>query len=731
MHMALMADAVTTTAPGAARLESLFRPNSVAIVGASEKSLFSNIAWNNLVQFGFADRAHLVNRRGVKTHGQPTVTSCAELPAGVDVAFLMVPQAGTIDALKEAAAAGIRNAVVLTSGYGEAGPGGKVAQAELTRTAQDLGMLLLGPNHLGFVNVTDGIPVSSLLDLPRTAGHVGLVAQSGATAGSMMDFARMCDIGFSHVVTTGNEAMITATDVLDFLVDDEQSRAVALFIETIRRPELFLAAIERASEAGKAIVVLKLGTSELAARTAQAHTGSLVGDDRTIDAIFRQYGVIRVDSVEDLLITAQLAAFTGPLAASGVGITSISGGACDVIADRGQDLGLNLVTLTEKTVEKVSALLPSYGTPHNPLDVTGAAVIDPTLFTSLLSAVAEDPGVSLVATIFDLPWEEAPIHGAAAMCRAIGTGIAQAPVPGFVINQTLRPVTAYTRGLLHDYRIPLVIGGLRNAVVAMSGVGRWSEVRRHTRQVSTLADSVALPAPDERHGSWSEWRTRELLGSAGVPVIPAVLVTTEDDALSAAADLGTVAMKIVSQDILHKSDVGGVRLGVSADDVRDAYRSIVTSVAQHAPGAAVSGVLISPMRAPAVELLVGVVADPDWALILAVGLGGVFVELLQDFSLRRLPVGPDDVREMLAELRGRAVLDGVRGTPPVDVGAVVSAICSIAALASALGDDLLSLEVNPLRADADGVEALDAIVTWRVADRRVPDSLVGRAKSCD
>jgi acyl-CoA synthetase (NDP forming) len=712
---------IATTAPGAARLQSLFRPKSVAIVGASEKSLFSSIAWSNLERFGFADHTHLVNRRGVLTHGRPTVTSCAELPSGVDVAFLMVPQAATIAALKEAAAAGIRNAVVLTSGYGEAGPAGKAAQAELIRTAQDLDLLLLGPNHLGFVNVADGIPVSSLLDLPRTPGHVGLIAQSGATAGSMIDFARMCDIGFSHVVTTGNEAMITASDVLDFLVDDEQTRAIALFIETVRRPEIFLAAVKRANAAGKAVVVLKLGTSELSARTAQAHTGSLVGDDQAIDAIFRQYGVIRVDSVEDLLITAQLAAFTGPLSSSGVGITSISGGACDVVADRGEELGLDLVALGEHTVRKISELLPAYGTPHNPLDVTGAAVIDPSLLTALLAAMAEDPNVALVATIFDLPWEEKPVHGAAAMCRAIGTGIAEAPVPGLVINQTLRPVTEYTRGLLREYRIPLVIGGLRNAVVAMSGVGRWSAVRTQERPISTLPESVALPPVDQRHGSWSEWRTRDLLAAAGVPVIPSVLAVNEDAAVSAAADLGRVAMKVVSADIVHKTDIGGVRLGVDAVDARDAYRSILDAVAANAPGATVEGILVSPMRTPAVELIVGVVADPDWGPMLAVGLGGVLVELLQDASLRRLPVGPDDVREMLGELRGRAVLDGVRGAEPVDVDALVTAICAVTALASALGDDLLSLEVNPLRADSDGVEALDAVRTWRDADPEQDD----------
>jgi acyl-CoA synthetase (NDP forming) len=575
-----------------------------------------------------------------------------------------------------------------------------------------LDTVLLGPNHLGFVNVTDGIPVSSMLDLPRSSGHVGLVAQSGATAGSMVDFARMCDIRFSYVVTTGNEAMITATDVLNFMVDDEQTRAIALFVETIRRPELFLSAVERANAAGKAVVALKLGTSELSARTAQAHTGSFVGDDRTIDAIFKQYGVIRVDSVEDLLLTAQLAAHTGPWRSSGVGITSISGGACDVIADRGQELGLNLVTLAEPTVARVADLLPSYGTPHNPLDVTGAAVIDPTLFTTLARAVAEDPGVALIGTIFDLPWEEKPVHGAAALCRAIGQGFRDSPVPGIVINQSLRPVSAYTRRLMAEYGIPLVMGGLRNAVVAMSGVGRWSEIRRRPRPAPAPADVVAVAAR-ERRGAWSEWRVRRLLKQAGVPVVPAVLATTPEAAAEATERFGVAAMKVASPDIVHKTEVGGVRLGVTAVNAADAYRGILDAVRAAAPDASIDGLLVSPMRSGGVELVVGVVTDVDWGPLLAVGLGGVLVEVLDDVALRRLPVDAGEIRGMFDQLRGRAVLDGVRGGAAVDFDAAVAAVLAVARLAEALGPDLESLEINPLRVAVDGVEALDAVLTWR------------------
>src|SRR3954469_20244651 len=245
------------------RLSSLFRPRSVALVGAANKSMFSNTVYRNLVEFGFDEHTYLVNRRGAETHGRATVASCQEIGAPVDVAFMMVPQAATLDALSDAAAAGIRNAVVLSSGYAEAGEAGRAAQAQLVAHAQALDMVLIGPNMLGFANFVHRIPVTAIPGLPREHGPVGLLSQSGASSSAMLDFASMVGVGMSYMVTLGNEAMITAGHVLDYLVDDEQTRAVAFFRETTRDPHTFARAARRAAEAGTAIVVLKAGSSEL------------------------------------------------------------------------------------------------------------------------------------------------------------------------------------------------------------------------------------------------------------------------------------------------------------------------------------------------------------------------------------------------------------------------------------------------------------------------------------
>lgn len=696
------------------RLTRLFRPRSVALVGASDKSAFSQIAYHNLVQFGFGEHTYLVTRRGTPTHGQPTVTSCAQIGEPVDVAYVMVPQAGLLDALDDAAAAGIRNACVLSAGYAEAGEAGRAAQAELARHAAGLGMVLLGPNHLGFANLTDGVPVCSVPGLPRVPGPVALLSQSGASSSAMTDFAAMANVGLSYLVTLGNEAMITAGHVLDYLVDDPGTRAVAVFMEAVRDPETFRRAARRAAEAGKAIVVLKAGSSPLSARTAAAHTGALVGDDRVIDAVFADLGVIRVDSIEDMLITAGAAAELGRLSRTGIGIVSISGGACDIVADRADDLGADLPELAPATRDALAAIMPAYGTVQNPLDVTGAAIIDPGIFTRSIEAMSADPSIGVVGVVNSIPWiDTGRPYGGQMFVDAIGAGLRAASCPTVYINQVMQPVTGYTRAAMERGGVRYVIPGLRQAVVALRNVAWWSEATR-TAAAPTPPAPVPVPAPGLRRGKWSEHAARALLAEAGIPVVPARLAGSADEAVKAAAEFpgGPLSVKIVSADILHKSDIGGVRLDVPADEdaVRAAYRAVTAAAPD---GARIEGVLVSPMRRGGTELLVGVVSDPQWGPVLAVAIGGLFVEVLRDSALAPLPVTPAQAGRLLDRLRGRAILDGVRGAAPADRDALTAVIARIGDLALALGDSLESLEVNPLLIDGDRIEALDTVVTWR------------------
>ena len=698
------------------RLDRLFRPRRLAMIGASDRSPFSTAAYATQVRMGAADRTFLVNPKSPLVHGREAVPSCAAIPGGVDCAYVMVPRALVPAALDDAAAAGATAAVVLSSGYAETGEEGGREQAALVEQAARLGILLLGPNNLGFANLVDGMAASAL-PVDTTAGPVGLVSQSGALAALLMTYAARHGVHFSHVVTTGNEAMLTAETVVDYLIDDPSTRAIAVFAEVIRSPQAFIHAARRAAAAEKALVVLKVGASELSARTAAAHTGALVGDDRVIDAVLRQEAVIRVSHLEELLYAAWLAAHSGPWPHAGVAVASISGGGCDVIADRGAEVGLRLPALAAGTIERLQGFLSSFGHAENPLDVTGAALMDQSLFGRIIAALAEDPEVGFVAAVANLPTSEDdqsampfPVYA------SIGQALAAAPVKGAFVTTMDTEVTGAGAGLLRRAGIPLCMPSMRDAIGAMAGVGRWSARLAALRGAAarTVEPAVAVPADLVPGAPVSEAGARRLLQAAAVPVVPGAVVGSADEAVAAAAEWGEpVAVKVISADILHKTDVGGVRLGVvGGDAVRAAFRDVAAAGSRQA-GARVEGVLVTPMRQGGAELLVGVTRDPAWGPILAIALGGPLVEVLADSVLLPLPAGDGDVRAAIGRLRASALLSGPRGTEPADLDQVVRVVQRIAALALALGDRLEALEVNPLRVDGRVVEALDVLVTWR------------------
>jgi len=698
------------------RLRTMFRPHNVAYIGASNKSQFSYTAWHNVVDFGVTDRAFLVNARGAETHGQATYKSIGEIGEPIDIAYMMVPQAATLGVLREVAAAGVKNAVIVSSGYAEAGEAGRAAEAELVAAAHELGVLLLGPNQMGFANFVDNVPVCSVPVVPCPRPSVALLSQSGASSIAMYDFAITTGIDLSYLVTLGNEAMITAGHVLDFLVEDETTKAIAIFMETIREPEEFFKAARRAIIAGKPVVVLKAGSSELSQRTAMAHTGALVGDDHVIGAVLRELGVIRVESIEDMMMIAGAAAHLGELPSAGIAVASISGGACDILADRAEHIGARFPELAPETTARIGEFFADYGTVQNPLDVTGAAILDPTVFSRSIKALADDPSVGAVGVvILSPPWQGDPdTWSGDTMLTEVANGMRDASVPTLAITQVMQPITDVTKAVMEKCGVPYMMTTLGGGLTALHRVGQWSQRRRELLEAPVAKPAYPVPSVEERRGEWSEAQARDLLESWRIPVVPAIVVTTPGEAAAAARGLGEpVAVKVISPDILHKSDIGGVRLGVFGDaSVREAYQQ-VTAAGLAVPGARVEGALVSPMRQQAAELLIGVVRDPSFGLMMAVAVGGVLVELLKDSVTIPLPVTPARASVLLGELKGARIFDGYRDTAPADRQKLGEVISRVGDLALALGDDLVSLEINPLRISGSQMEALDAVVEWR------------------
>jgi acetate---CoA ligase (ADP-forming) len=691
-----------------ARLRELLSPKSIALVGASDRSGWSGGSYANYEQLGFDNALYLVNRNGGEVHGRPAFRSCSEIGEPVDLALMLVGAAALPAALADAAAAGVRSVVVLAAGFGETGPDGVRAQEELVDRCRELDLMCLGPNCLGFVNVVDRAPAWSGQLMPVVPGGVAVVSQSGATAYAIAAFAAAQNIGLSHVISTGNEAMVDTIDMAVAVVEDNRVRSLAMFLESIRDVERLRRLAQRAAELEKPIVMLKVGTSALAAEIALTHTGALVGDDRLVDAALRQLGIVRVGSIEQLAMTAGLLARTGPLPPGGLGVVSISGGACDIIADRAEAVGVPLEPLSATTQARLSTVLASYGTLRNPLDITGAASENPHIFADALAALADDPSVAVLAAIHVLPTEERTRYRP--RIEVIASGLRAAGCRGLLVDQTVRDIDPFTAGALAEIGVPHAMTGLRDTVDAVGSAIRWSAWLRRARTASPVADLIEF---DDRGPNWSEARGLRLLAENGIPVVPWRLVGSREEAVAAARELDCpVVVKIVSPEIVHKSDIGGVALDLRTDDAVGEAFDRVTAAGASVDGAHVEGALVAPMRRGGLELIVGVVRDAHWGLTLAVGLGGVWVHVADDTSLRLLPVDESDVREMLDDLRGRALFDGVRGLPATDVDGLVATIADFARLAERLGPRLASIEINPLRVDGATVEALDAVVVW-------------------
>jgi acetate---CoA ligase (ADP-forming) len=690
-------------------LNAMLRPRSIALVGATDRSRWSQNTFDNLINRKYPGEVHLVSRRGGIVHGRAAATSCVAVGAPIDLGLLMVPMAAIEDAIADLAAVDIRNAVILTSGFAETGHEGGEIQTRLGALARQHHVSLLGPNCLGFVNFIDNVPLwTGGFRAPSKPGGIAVVTPSGANGSFISSLAAQHEIGLSHMVSTGNEADLDCADFIDHLVDQPEVRAIALFAETIRHAPNFAAAARRAVAAAKPIVVLKIGLSEVTARSAAAHTGALVGDDRVFDGVCRQLGIVRVDSIEDMLFTADVISRTGVLEPRGLAVVSVSGGACEIVADRAQVLNVPLPGLSPAAVAELRAALPSFGTPHNPLDITGGAVLQPDLFEQGLRCLGRQPEYSALACLFDVPVAaELATEFTLTALRHIAAGLHAANMPALMISHSVKPVTEVSTRIIEDIGLPYVSAGIHHGMNALGNAFWWSEQYRRLAQAAPPAFTIT--PSDQRPRS--ERGTLAFLAERGVPVVPATLVHDAGQAVAAARAIGGfVVLKIASDEIAHKSDIGGVVLNLEGDAaVGEAFARIVSA----APAdARVDGVLVAPMRSGGLELFVGCTRDPQWGPVIAVGLGGVWVEVLQDVSLRPLPIDATEVKRMLGELRGAKLLHGVRGMPAADIDAVAAVIERIGEAAVALGDQLDTLEVNPLWVRGSDVEALDALAVW-------------------
>jgi acyl-CoA synthetase (NDP forming) len=692
-------------------LAQLFRPRSIALIGASDRNPFSQMAADNLERFGFSGPVHMVNPRGAPAHGRRAFSSCRYIGEPVDAAYLSVPQAEVMNALEDAVAAGIRNFVLVSSGFAELGGAGAELQSRLEQLIRTEGLNLLGPNSLGYINFKDRVALGALTTpVGSDKAQIAVVSASGSTGLQIANFASQLAIGLTHLVSTGNESGIDTATVIDFLIDDPAVRAIAIFAETIRDPIKFSEVAARALEMKKPIVVLKVGRAPQTAALASAHTGSLVGDDRVFDAVCDRYGITRVHSTEELVVTASAMASIGPLQKPGVAAVSISGGACEMISDRAREAGVPMPAFTPETQSALRETVSDIGQTHNPLDLTGAAMRDPAMWERVLNIIARDPQIGLTICNFDLPASPLP-HWQQAWNHMV-KGLKSADPPGPILTSYIQCFTEYGRGFIREMDIPYVISGIETGMDAIGHTIRWSD-----KLARDLPEPLGPAAAGSGAKPCSERETLEHLAEFGVPVIPATLAQSAEEAVAAFCELnGPAVLKIVSPDIPHKTEIGGVLLNLTtAADIAEGFTRIMNSAQQANPQARIDGIAVSPMRRGGLELFVGIARDPQWGPVLSLGLGGIWVEALDDTALELLPARPDAIARALRRLKAAKLLDGYRGEPAVDLDAVAEVVAKIGRAALDLGSDLAALEVNPLLVDGWKVEALDALAVWRNA----------------
>jgi len=690
----------------------LMRPRSIGLVGVSASAgAIANTILANLERFAYGGELHLASRGRREVNGRACVPSIAELPLGLDVVLLCVPADAAVESVRACAERQAKSVVVYAAGFGEAGEEGAAAQREITRLAEATGMPVLGPNCLGLTNFVDGITLSFGPADVRLCGDqrtLAVVAQSGGMMGNirLASFAR--GVTLSHTISTGNEAGVGVEDFLAFLIDDAHTSAIALFVEQVRRPQLFLSLLRAARERRKPVILLHPGRSRRAQESAASHTGALAGDHAVMRTMVQACGAVLVETIEELIDAGWLLSKWPHASAEGVGILTDSGAFKGFALDFAESIGLPLPELAELTCKALRAVLPSFSTASNPLDVTAQGLREMDLYGQAAREVLNDPSIGALSAVV--------------MPSAPAVGLAKFRAMQAALSGMSKPVVYTVMGGDSPLAPELLAEVRASGVPFFRSPERAMRALRHLvaygsrSAAGTVAPAVvgaAIP-PVAGEGMLPEYQGKAWLAELGLPTPVGALASSVEEALAITARIGyPVVLKAQAAALPHKSDVGGVIVGIRDDEaLRRAWHRMQLDVAHARPELVLDGLLVEGMAAPGgVEMILGAKRDAQWGPVLMVGLGGVWTELLHDVRLLPADASPEAIRAELSQLRGVGLLQGARGAPPADVEALVAALARIGA-AFVAEPRLLELDVNPLFVypSGQGVLALDAVL---------------------
>lgn len=692
-------------------LSALFDPRSVAVVGASDRpnSIGQRTVTNLVEHSDFVGELFLVNATKDEVMGRRAYRSVTELPCAPDLAVIVVPAAAAVGVIRECGQKGIKFAVVLTSGFSEAGDEGKRLEQEIADITRQTGIRVYGPNCPGLVNNNRGIgfTFSPAYKLDRKAGPIGLVTQGGGLGRTFLQ-ASGRGMGIGLWCSSGNEADLTVSDYINHMVSMPEVKVIVTLLEGINDPERFVQAALNAARSGKPIVALKVGKSEYGIKAAQSHTAALSGSAEVNSTAFRQLGIIEVNDIDEMIDTAALLARAVPPTDLSVAIYSFSGGTVALAADMLGEAQLKLAEFTPNTLDELSRLLPSFAAIHNPVDTTAEVLVNKDISHASLLQVARDPNVN--AVLYPIPME----YGDTTLAACTDMVRVQAEVDKPIIPVWMSDKT----GTGYDALVQQELVPFRSLSRAIKAISRWNQYGRWRAGFDSswkpaLKASAETGESAQDYQTYTEREAKSILARAGVRVPTGGVAATLEEALHLSAGIeGPVVAKIVSQDILHKSDIGGVRTGLRTDaEITDAWHGILENVREADPHARIDGILIEEMIAQrGVETLVGVHEDPLFGPVITFGLGGIFVEVFRDVSRRLLPLTPAQAREMIAETRCYTLLKGVRGQAAADIEALVQLLLAVSDFVIQGPLSVHELDLNPVIVGREGAIAVDAVL---------------------
>jgi acyl-CoA synthetase (NDP forming) len=705
-------------------LHALLAPRSVAIVGVSDdvKTIRGRLL-HVILERGYPGELFLISRTAKEIHGRRTYGSLAELPGPVDLAILNTPAEAVPELVEACGRRGIKAALVIASNFAEArGETGAALQAKLRQAAAAHDVAVCGPNCEGLLNTFQPFAATFSPSVENKAvaltpsidrgKRVGVTAQSGALSFAFLSRAQGRQLGFSYMVSTGNEACLEGSDYVDFMLEDGRTDIVLMYMEGVGRPERLTEVAGRAADLGKPLVVAKPGRSEAARRAAQSHTGSLAGEARTIEALFREYGIVRADDLDQMLDTAVAFSFAKRPAGRRAAIVTASGGGAVWMAETLAAHGFELPVLDAETRAAIEAFLPSYGSAQNPVDVTAQAIRE-VGYARIIEIVARSPLVDLIVVVGSLAYEYGIEKDRDALERVVGACAKP------VVFCTFTTASPRAVELLASAGIP-AFTSMPNCARALAALAdyeafqqRWPRDRAVRGEPGEPARAAAARGRLAGHKrALCEVDAKDLLAGYGIPRPAERLVHTADAAVAAAVAIGwPVALKAQSRNLLHKTEAGAVALGLGDDAaLRAAWATMAPRVAD-VP--ALRGFLVQQMAPPGVEMIVGVTRDAQFGPMIAVGIGGILVEVLDDVVLAPVPIGRERARELIGSLRGARILAGVRGRPPADVGALAELIAALARFAADHAERVAEIDLNPVIVHERGLSVVDALIVLR------------------